>query len=155
MIDWSVVFLGLIAAATVIMALIQIGVLVAGARLAKHVQVTLGAAQQTIATAEQTITSLREEVRPLIANAVAVAGEASKSAALATAQAEKIDRLVTDLARRVDGTAAVVQEAIVAPAREGIAIIAAVKGALAAFRQGSDPRRRTSRSEEEDPLFIG
>jgi hypothetical protein len=30
-----------------------------------------------------------------------------------------------------------------------------VKAALATFRAGADWRRRTTRSEEEDPLFIG
>jgi len=34
-------------------------------------------------------------------------------------------------------------------------IIAAVRATLGALRTGADWRRRTSRSEEEDPLFIG
>ena len=49
---------------------------------------------------------------------------------LATAQAQKIDRLVTDLTRRVDETSAVIQQAIITPAREGMAIIAALKAGV-------------------------
>jgi hypothetical protein len=59
------------------------------------------------------------------------------------------------LSKRVDETSTVVQKAIVTPAREGLAIVAALKAALLTIRGGADWRRRTSRSEEEDPLFIG
>lgn len=155
MTDWSQIFLGLIAGATLVMALVQVGVILAAARLAGQVQGTLARAREAIEGAQQTVASLREDVRPLLADATSIAGDAARSATLAAAQADKIDRLVTDLTRRVDETAAVVQQAIVTPAREGIAVLAAVKAALAVFRQAGDPRRRASRSEEEDPLFIG
>jgi hypothetical protein len=153
--DWNAVFLGVIAAATLVIALTQVGAIVIAARVARQAQDVVGKAQVTIATAQQTISSVREEIRPLIAKATAIADEASKTAALATAQVQKIDRLVTDLSKRVDETSVVVQEAIVTPAREGMAILAAVRAALGAIRAGADWRRRTSRSEEEDPLFIG
>ena len=66
-----------------------------------------------------------------------------------------MDRLVTYLTARVDETSALVQQSIITPAREGMAIMAAIKATLGALRAGADWRRRTSRSEEEDPLFIG
>jgi uncharacterized protein YoxC len=153
--DWNLVFLGVIAAATLIMALIQVGVLVVAARVARQAQQAVAKAQETLATAQQTISSVRDEIRPLIAKANGIAEEASKVATLATAQVHKVDRLVTDLTTRVDETSVLVQQAIVTPAREGLAIIAAVKATLGALRGGADWRRRTSRSEEEDPLFIG
>ena len=59
------------------------------------------------------------------------------------------------IASRIDETSTLVQNAIITPAREGLAIMAAVKATLGALRAGADWRRRTSRSEEEDPLFIG
>ena len=155
MTDWNLVFLGVIAAATLIMALIQIGMIVVAAGAAKKAQQAVEKAQAALTTAQQTITSVREDLRPLIAKANAIADEASKTAALATAQAQKVDRLVTDLAVRIDETSTLVQQAIVTPAREGMAIIAAVKATLGALRAGADWRRRASRSEEEDPLFIG
>jgi ribosomal protein L17 len=153
--DWSLVFLGVIALATLVMALIQIGVVVTAARIAKQAQEAVAKAQETLTTAQQTISSVREEIRPLISSANAIAEEASRAATLATAQVHKVDRLVTDLASRVDETSALVQQAIITPAREGLAIMAAVKATLGALRAGADWRRRTSRSEEEDPLFIG
>jgi hypothetical protein len=153
--DWNLVFLGVIAAATLIMALIQVGMIVVAAGAAKKAQQAVEKAQAALTTAQQTITSVREDIRPLIAKANAIADEASKTAALATAQAQKVDRLVTDLAVRIDETSTLVQQAIVTPAREGMAIIAALKATLGALRAGADWRRRASRSEEEDPLFIG
>jgi chromosome segregation ATPase len=153
--DWAVVFLGVIAGATVIMALIQVGLIVVAARAARQAQQAVTQAQDTLTTAQQTIASVREEIRPLIGKANAIAEEASRAAALATTQVQKVDRLLTDLTVRVDETTSIVQQAIIAPAREGLAIMAAVKATLGALRNGADWRRRTSRSEEEDPLFIG
>jgi uncharacterized protein YoxC len=153
--DWGLVFLGVIALATLVMALIQVAVFVVTARLAKQAQQAVSKAQETLTTAQQTMTSVREEIRPLIASANGIAEEASRAATLATAQVHKVDRLVSDLTARVDETSALVQQAIITPAREGLAIMAAVRATLGAIRAGADWRRRTSRSEEEDPLFIG
>ena len=153
--DWSQIFLGTIAAATLIMALIQVGAVVVAAKVARQTQDALARATALMTSAQQTLTSVREEIRPMIAKATAVVDEASKTAALATAQAQKVDRLVSDLAKRVDETSVVVQRAVVMPAREGLAIVAGFKAALAVLRRGGDWGRRSSRSEEEDPLFIG
>jgi hypothetical protein len=139
--DWNDVFLGTIALATLMMALVQVGAVVVAARFARQ--------------AQQTLTTVHDEIRPLIAKASAVADEAARTAALTSAQVQKIDRLVTDLAQRVDETATVLQRAIVTPARQGVALLAAVKAGLAALRGIGDMRRTSSRAEEEDPLFIG
>ena len=155
MTDWNLVFLGVIAAATLVMALIQVGLIIVAAGVAKKAQAAVAGAQAALATAQQTISSVREDIRPLISKANAIAEEASKTATLATAQAQKVDRMVTDLAARIDETSSLVQQAIVTPARQGIAIMAAVRATLGALRRGADWRRRTSRPEEEDPLFIG
>jgi hypothetical protein len=139
---WSDVFLGTIAAATLVMALIQISAIIAALRLSRQ--------------AQQVLQSVQQEVRPLIARAQAIAEEASRTVALATTQAQKVDRLITDLSQRVDETAGVIQEAIITPAREGLAIVAAVKAGLSALRGLRDVRPRNGRhAEEEDPLFIG
>ena len=139
--DWSDLFLGTIAASTLVMALVQIGVGVVAARVARQ--------------AQQTLASVHAEIRPLVAKATAVADEAARTASLATAQVQKIDRLVTDLSRRVDETATVVQQAVVTPAREGLAVVAAVRAGLAALRGFGGLHRGSSRQDEEDPLFIG
>jgi hypothetical protein len=139
--DWSLIFLGVIAAATLIMALIQVGAIVAILRLAKQAQATLSTVQR--------------DVQPLIARANELAAEASKTMTLATAQAEKVDRLVTDLTQRIDETSAIVQQAIVTPAREGMAIVSGIKAALGALRRPDFRARNGRHAEEEDPLFIG
>ena len=142
MTSWSEIFLGAIALATLVMAVIQVGAIVAAARVVRQ--------------AQQVLQTVQQDVGPLIAKVSALTDEASKTAALASAQAQKIDRLVTDLTQRVDYTAGVVQEAIVTPAREGLAIVAALKAGLTAMRGLRDVRPRHGRpAEEEDPLFIG
>jgi hypothetical protein len=139
---WSGVFLGVIAFATLVMALIQVGAIIAALRLARQ--------------AQEALTSVQRDIRPLVAKANAIVDEASRTAALATAQAQKIDRLVTDLSRRVEETAALLQDAIVKPAREGLAIVAAIKAGLSALRGLRDLHPRQGRqADEEDPLFIG
>jgi hypothetical protein len=139
--DWNDLFLGIIAVATLLMAIVQIGVIVVASRVARQ--------------AQQSLNAVYSEIRPLIAKVSAVADEASRTATLASLQMQKIDRLVTDLSQRVDETTTIVQQAIVTPAREGVAILAAVKAGLAALRGIGDLRRGSSRAEEEDPLFIG
>ena len=133
--------LGVIAGATAIMALVQIGAFVVLARVAMQVRDVTSAIQQ--------------DLRPLIARANAIADEAQRTATLATAQAQKIDRLMTDLARRVDETSIVIQDTILTPAREGMALVAGLKAALGVLRGLRDVRGRASRVEDEDALFIG
>ena len=139
--DASQAFLGVIAVSTALMAILQVGAVIVLARVARQVRDTIG--------------TLQQDIRPLIARANAIADEASKTAALATVQAQKIDRLVTELTQRVDDTSAIVQQAIITPAREGMAIVAALKAGLAALRGMRDLRGGTTGVEEEDALFIG
>lgn len=135
------VFLGIIAFATAVMALVQVGAIIVLARVATQVR--------------DVATTLQQDIRPLLARATAIADEAQKTATLATAQAQKIDRLVTDLTRRVDETSAVIQQAIVTPAREGLALFSALKAGLAALRGLRDFRGRPGSVDDEDALFIG
>ena len=138
--SWSEVFLGAIALATLLMAFIQVGAIVAILRITRQ--------------AQETIAEVQRDVRPLIAKVTQVAEDASRTAATASAQAQRIDRIMSDLAARVEETAGVVQQAIITPAREGMALVAALKaglGALRAFRE----RPRHGHADEEDPLFIG
>jgi hypothetical protein len=139
--DWNETFLGIIAAATALMAVMQIGAMVVLARVAVQVRDLVGTVQK--------------DIRPLIARATAVADEAHKTAAIAAVQAQKIDRLVTDLTRRVDETSLIIQQAIVTPAREGMAILAGIKAAVGALRSLRDARGRGGVVDDEDALFIG
>lgn len=154
--EWSGLFLAIIAGATLVMALIQIGAIIAILRIARQAQDTLASVQRDVKPLLARVNEMTEEARPLVAKANALADEASRTAAIATAQAQKIDQLVTILSRRVDETSSVVQQAVVMPAREGIAIVSAIKAALGAFRGFNDFRGRPGRpSDEDDALFIG
>lgn len=141
--EWSQVFLAVIAVATALMAIVQIGAIVALARVAAQVQGLL--------------TTIQKDIGPLLSRANAIAEEASRTATLATAQAQKIDKLVTDLTRRVDETSAVIQQAIITPAREGMAIMAALKAGLGVFKGFGfrDLRGRQGGVDDDDALFIG
>jgi hypothetical protein len=139
--DLSGLFLGVIALATLIMASIQIGALVIAFRLGREVK--------------QLASTVQNDLRPLIARATMIADDAARTAALATSQAQKLDRLLTDVSRRVDETSAIIQTAIITPAREGIALVAAIKAGLSALRTIRPFRNRTGVVEDEDALFIG
>ncbi len=140
--EWGTLFLGIIAAATLVMAVMQAVTLLAAARMAKRVE---GLANE-----------LHGEIKPIIARAQAIAEDAQRVASLAAAQVERVDALVTDVAHRVDETATVLQEAIVRPAREGMALIAGIKAGLELLRGARRSGAPGSgRLDEEDALFIG
>ena len=138
-------FLGIIAFAVLIMALIQTAAIVAGIRLAKRV--------------DQMATQLDQEIKPLIANLTAMSSEAARAAALAAKQAERLDRVFGEMIQRVDVTLAAAQEFVTGPARQGMAIMSGVKAVIDAFRglRESSRRRDASRPavDEEESLFIG
>ncbi len=70
---------------------------------------------------------------------------------------ERLDRLTATLAARIDETAGLIQQAIAAPARESLALLRALKVAVATFRAAAARRARPPipREEPEEALFIG
>jgi hypothetical protein len=128
-----------IAAATLAIAVVQVGVLVAAGRLARRVD----------ALADQ----FEREVKPLFGHLDAIGRDASRATTLATAQVERADQLFSDFAIRIDETLNSFHTAIRTPAREGRALLSAFRAAFQAIR---DLRARSgqARAEEEDALFI-
>jgi len=96
-------FLGVIAFAVMIMALIQVGAIFAGMRLAKRV--------------DQLATQLDQEIKPLLANLTAMSSEAARAAALAARQAERLDRVFGEMVQRVDQTLAAAQQFVTGPSK--------------------------------------
>jgi len=140
--EWSGVFLGIIALAVSVMAIVQVGVVVFGARLAKRV--------------EQISQQVDREIKPLLVNLNVVGQEAARAAELATLQIERVDALFADVAGKVEETATALQSAIIGPAREGMALVQGIKAAFAALREiraASAPAGAVH--DEDDPLFIG
>jgi hypothetical protein len=138
-------FLGIIAFAVLIMALIQVGAIFAGLRLAKRV--------------DQLATQLDQEIKPLLANLTHLSSEAARAASLAARQAERFDRVFADLVHRVDTTLAAAEEFVTGPARQGMAIAAGIKAVIDSFQGFREASRRRAAArpvvEEEESLFIG
>jgi hypothetical protein len=142
--DWTPVFLGIIAVSVLVMAAIQVGAVIAGARLAQRVN----------KLADQ----IQQEVRPLSAHLQTVAAEAARASTLAAQQVERADRLFADVSQRVEETVTLMQEAVVQPARQSMAVMAGFKAVVATLRglRHQPPRGKAVRQdEEEDSLFIG
>jgi ElaB/YqjD/DUF883 family membrane-anchored ribosome-binding protein len=139
------VFLGVIAFAVMIMALIQVGAIFAGLRLTKRV--------------DQLATQLDQEIKPLLANLTHLSSEAARAASLAARQAERFDRVFADLVQRVDTTLAAAEEFVTGPARQGMAIAAGIKAVIDSFQGLREASRRRAAArpavEEEESLFIG
>lgn len=139
MTDWQVIFLGIMAVALVVMAVMQIVMSLALLRASREVTAAVREVQQ--------------DIRPLIDKATRMTDDAARVTQLALVQIERVDRLVSALSQRVEETAAAVQGAIRRPMQQGVTLIAAFRGVMAAIR---DFRGRPSAArDEDDPLFVG
>jgi biopolymer transport protein ExbB/TolQ len=155
--DTAVTFLGTIAVATAVMAVIQVVVIVGlalyGRKLASQVH-------RAVERLEDALRRLEARSDPILDTLTSVGTDVSHAASLARAQAEKIDQLTTNVSRRVDRTLDRAQRALTVPAREGIALGAAVKATLGSLREQRLERqveRRAARQarDDEQALFIG
>ncbi len=141
--DWSPVFLGVIAVATLVMAVAQVGSIIYGALAVQRIEQILG--------------RFEADLKPVIERARMVSEDAAKMSALAAVQVERVDQVFQDLSQRIDETAVMIQRAVVTPAREGAALFAAVRATVAALRGVSGGSRKSPPTgvEEDDALFIG
>lgn len=139
--DSTNTWLGVIAIATLFIAIAQVGVLIVAAMLARRV-----------AKLSQ---DLEQQVKPFFGHLDALGREATRAAALATQQVERADRLFADVTGRVEQGLDQVQAAMSIPAREGAALLSAFRAAFSAFRNPPpSARRQRSRGDDEDALFI-
>jgi hypothetical protein len=145
----SEVYLGIIAVAVAVMAIIQVAAIVFAARAARSVG--------------DAVSQLQEDVRPIVANLQTLSADAARATAAATAQVERAQKTVDALMNRVDTVGArveqtvqMLQNGILAPAREGYAIMQAIRAIFSSSRPSRQaPRTRPVSAEEEDALFIG
>jgi two-component sensor histidine kinase len=136
-------FLGLIAVATVVMAVVQVFLIIVAIRLVKRVDVMSSQVQR--------------ELAPLVERLARVADNLQHASGLAGVQVERLDRFFAGASRRADDTMSLVHGAVVGPIREGLAVVAAVRGVVAALRsfRGTKASQAASKFDDEDPLFIG
>lgn len=137
--DAGVVWLAVIAISVAVMALIQIVVLIAIARLALQ--------------AVRGVKELRSEIRPLIDKVNRVADDARAMSARAVAQFDRLETLVGTTAARVDDTLGAIHNIVTGPLRQGSAILAGIRAVMSSFGRRSDRHRHTR--DDEDPLFVG
>jgi hypothetical protein len=137
-------FLGIIAAATLVTATLQIGVLVAMGLLVRRVF--------------QLVDHIDKELKPIFESVQSIARDASRAASLATAQVERIDRALGDLTQRLDKILSAVQQFVSGGTSGGSSggAVAWVTAFKAVFNLIRDLRasRGGHGAEDEDALFI-
>lgn len=136
-------FLGIIALATLALAVIQVGAIVYAARLARRV--------------EDLLTRVERDVQPLLSRASAISADAARAVSLAVARVERLDKMTADVGARVDQALTQLQHAISTPARQGAALLAGLRAGFEAMRhlRRGHGRPGSDAIEEEDALFIG
>jgi hypothetical protein len=116
----SDVYLGVIAAATLLMALVQIGVLVAGIIAVKRMHKVLG--------------RVEDSVRPVLAHVDDLVVDATESIAVVRGQLDRVERQTVHLLTRTEQAVQRVEGYLVAPAREGIALAAGARALVGGLR---------------------
>ena len=135
-------YLAVIAVAVAVMAVIQVAAIVVAMRAVRRVG--------------DAVSRLEGDLRPIVANLKSMSVDAARTASIASAQAQRAEQLIGDLTARVNSTAAVVEQAVIGPAREAYAVVQGLLAAFSAFRQSApSPGHRPASTEEEDSLFIG
>lgn len=139
----STFLLGAIATATMVMAAVQVGVIIYGARLARRVG--------------RLVTLVEQDIQPMVERMQSMSGDAARVTSLAVAQVERADKIFSQAAERLEHLMTVAQDALVDPVRQGLALFQGLRAGLVALCDIADrPARQTeSVREDEDPLFIG
>ena len=144
------VFLGVIAVATLVMALVQVGLIVFAARLAGRV--------------DRLVAVIETEIKPTLGRVNEMSGDVTRVTALAVAQAERVDQLVEDVVGRADRVTLVAHDALIRPVQQGAALFEGLRAALTALKGvgGSSGASRSKTDattppaeKDDDALFIG
>ena len=138
---WTEVFLGIIAAATLSMAIAQVGVMVAAGLLARRIH--------------RLVDQVEHDLKPLLAHLNAIGRDASRAASLAVAQVERADHLLGEAAQRIEQTLTTFQATLGMPVREGRALLVGLRAAINVIRDlRGNGRGRQRRGDDEESLFI-
>jgi hypothetical protein len=147
---WGIVFLGVIALASVVQAAFLVGLVVYGRRLARQV--------------EALQSRLDREISPVLQSVSRVGQAAGEIADLATLQARRLDLVLADTIEKVEETTAVIQRLVVKPLKP-IGLVAAFlkglqRGAEVYLQLDRDappraaPPRRRRHAEDDEHLFV-
>jgi hypothetical protein len=117
----SEVFLGVIAVATLVMALIQVCLVIAGIIAVKRMQEMLLRVENT--------------VKPVLAHVDDLVMDATASVAAVRVQIDRVEQQAVQVLKRTDQAVQRVQDYLIAPAREGMALAAGARALFGAFRE--------------------
>ena len=142
--ETSTLFLGTIALATLVMAVVQVGMIIYGVRLVQRVH--------------HLVDQVEKEIKPALIRVNEISGDMNRATALAVAQLERVDELLGQFAGRADNLMTLAQDALVTPLRQGVALLQGMRAALAALRDvvsGASSGSAESVGDDEEALFIG
>ncbi|HIM14508.1 MAG TPA: hypothetical protein EYM31_01950 [Acidobacteria bacterium] len=133
----STLLLSVIATATVIMAVVQIGVVVFAARLAKRVS--------------RLVDVIEHEIKPTLARVDAVSSDVARVTSLASNQAERLDQITSQLIEKIDEILTVADRSVFAPLKQGAGFLFGLRAALSAFRDESTQSEPPPSSDSTSP----
>lgn len=130
----STFLLSVIAVATVIMAVVQIGVVLFTSRLAKRVN--------------RLVDVIEREIKPTLARVDAVSSDVARVTSLASNQAERLDQIASHLIEKIDEILTVADRSVFAPLKQGAGFLFGLRAALLAFRDESTQSQPPTDSDE-------
>ena len=92
---------------------------------------------------------------PLFADLQSITADAARAVSVAAAQVDRAERLLTDIGGKVEEAFTLFQTRVIAPLRDGAALLAGLRALIAAFRDMAAGRSQSKTADEEDSLFIG
>ena len=143
MTDWPTLLLAVVAVSTGIMALVQIGMIIYGARLSRRV--------------DRVVDRVEQEIGPVLGKVQEISADAARATKLAVTQVERLDQVMARLARRVEETLDVAK-VIVTPARLGLGLLDGLRAIFSADSKSADEQTSDAESQDKeddtDP-FVG
>jgi len=140
----ATVFLGVIAVSTLVIALVQVGMVIYGVRLARRIN--------------RLVDVVERDIQPMVDRVNSISTDTARATSLAVAQVERVDQMFAHLTERLDGLMDLAQDALVEPVRQGVSLLQALRAGLAALRGVSEtgPRPGTEPvAEDDEALFVG
>lgn len=135
---WATVFLGIIAMATLVTAMLQVLLLFAGWQLVRRITTM--------------VETFERDVRPILGHVNDIARDASRIASLAAAQVERADQVLNNAVIRIEDLLGNLTSMVLNALKEGNALMMGIRAVLAAIEAFRGRRRR--RSEDDEALFI-
>ncbi len=137
-------FLGVIAAAVVLMSAVQVALVFYGARLAHRVN--------------RLVDKIEKDIEPALNRVNVASGDVTRATSLAVAQLERVDQLFARFTDRFEHLMNMSQDAVVEPLRRSVALVAGLRAAVTALRDaatGKGGESSEAGNEDQEPLFIG